>query len=222
MKTAILAIVFGTLAGPAGNRGPDALASPRDPMKPDIRVWLTGSSNLRGFTCRATDVSGTIDLQAHATRRSILSGENTSNAPSLRIPVALLDCGVTTMNRHLREALRADVYETIEFHLDSYDVRSGARPTARIAGRLRIAGAERAIVAAASIEADTLGDLHVRGTHGLRMSEFGVQPPRRFGGLLRVRDDIVVHFDIVPAPGGGDVVTVTSHDIAGGSNGPSF
>jgi hypothetical protein len=64
---------------------------------------------------------------------------------------------------------------------------------------VRIAGTERAIVATATVEADTSGTLHVRGAHVVRMTDFGLRPPRRFGGLLRVRDAITVHFDIVPA-----------------------
>ena len=202
MKIAILAIALAGLASPTGGAGPIAVGSPGDPVPLESRVWITGTSNVRRFTCQAAGVSGTVDLQANATRRSLFSGENVSNAPSLRIPVALLDCGVSAMNRHLQEALGSEVYDAIEFHLDSYDVYPGPSLTARIAGRLRSAGTERAIIATASVQADTLGKLHVRGAHGVRMSDFGVQPPRGLAGLLRVRDSVVVHFDIVPARGG--------------------
>ena len=44
--------------------------------------------------------------------------------------------------------------------------------------------------------------MHVRGSYVIRMTDFGVRPPRRFGGLLRVRDQITVHFDVVPDPDG--------------------
>jgi hypothetical protein len=56
------------------------------------------------------------------------------------------------------------------------------------------------------------------------MTDFGVQPPRRFAGLLRVRDQIVVHFDIVPDRGGGavDIAERTSHDTVGGSHAPGL
>ena len=108
------------------------------------------------------------------------------------------------MNRHLREALRADAYDSIEFHLDSYDVHSRGSLTARIAGT------ERAIVIPSAVEADTLGMVHVRGAHTVRMTDFGVQPPRRFAGLLRVRDSVVVYFDIVPGPLVDNAVIVSS------------
>jgi polyisoprenoid-binding protein YceI len=199
MKTPVLSIALMCLASRIGAAGPTAVGSPLDSVTPASRVWLTGSSNVSKFSCRTSGVTGTVDLQANATRRSILSGQNISNAPSLRIPVGLLDCGVSAMNRDLREALRADEFDAIEFHLDSYDVTAGSPRTARIAGRLRIAGTERAIVATAAIDADTSGTLHIRGAHVVQMTDFGVEPPRRFAGLVRVRDSIVVHFDIVPA-----------------------
>ena len=223
MKTAIMAIAIGTLAGPMIG-APDTLTPPGDSVTPISRVWITGSSTVRPFSCRASGVSGTVDLQANATRGLVLSGQNVSNAPSIRIPIAQLDCGVSAMNRHLRETLRADAYDAIEFHVDSYDVHFGPRLTARIAGRLRVAGMQRAVVANASIDADTLGNLHVRGTHAVRMTDFDVEPPRRFAGLLRVRDSIVVHFDIVPASGGGaiDITQRASHDNPGGEYGPDL
>ena len=221
MKTAVLAIAVGGLIAPADAAGPTALArSFGDPVN-EGRIWITGSSNVSRFTCQASGVSGTVDLKANPTRRSLFSGENVSNAPSLRIPVAQLDCGSASMNRDLREALRAGAHEAIEFHLDSYDIVPAAVGlTARIAGRLRIAGAERVIVATAAVQPDSLGRMHVRGTHAVRMTDFGLEPPHRFAGLVRVRDEIVVHFDIVPDRGRGavDIVQRTPHVNVGGSH----
>ena len=226
MITTILAIALGSLVASAGGAGMSALARRAgDPETPVSRVWITGQSNVGGFSCQANGVTGTIDLRANPTHRSVLSGQNVSDAPSLRIPVSRLDCGPEARNREMRHALRADAYEAIEFHLDSYDVYpAGPHRTARIAGRLRIAGTERAVAVTAAVEPDTLGRVHVRGAHAVRMTDFGVEPPRRFAGLLRVRDQIVVHFDIVPDRGGGavDIVERTSHDTVGGSHAPGL
>jgi hypothetical protein len=51
--------------------------------------------------------------------------------------------------------------------------------------------------------------MHVWGTYVVRLQEFGVEPPRRFGGLLRVRDRVTVHFDVVPEPEGGAIGAFT-------------
>lgn len=203
MRTAILAAALWTIAVPGVGRG----ARPHQsdgPVSTEGRVWISGASNIRHFTCQARKLSGSVDLRANPTRGPVLSGQNVSDAPSVSVPVAELDCGLAKMNHDLREALRASAHETIEFHLDSYDVQLNApTPSARLAGRLRIAGTERPVVIAAAVECDTLGDMHVRGTHVLRMTDFEVEPPRRFGGLFEVRDHIAIHFDIVPSPSAG-------------------
>ena len=47
--------------------------------------------------------------------------------------------------------------------------------------------------------------LHVLGAYVVRMTDFGVTPPRRFGGLLKARDRITVHFDIALDADGGAI-----------------
>ena len=71
-------------------------------------------------------------------------------------------------------------------------------PVARILGRVTIGGVQRPIAVTASVRADSLGAMHVQGTYVIQMRDFAVAAPRRFGGLLRVRDQITVHFDVVP------------------------
>jgi len=41
--------------------------------------------------------------------------------------------------------------------------------------------------------------------HRIGITDFGVAPPRRFAGLLRVRDRVTVHFDVA-LDQGGDVI----------------
>lgn len=184
----------------------ETLAGPGTPIHPESRLWITGASNIRHFTCQARQIGGTLELRGLPTHDSVLSGENASLEPSLRISVAHLDCGVGVMNRHLRDALHAPQYPVVEFRLATYDVDLvAATPVVRMVGQVTIGGVQRPVALTATIQADSLGRLHVRGTHAVRMTEFGIRPPRRFGGLLRVRDRIVVHFDVVPGADGGTV-----------------
>lgn len=171
------------------------------PVRPESRIWIAGASNIRRFTCRARAVSGSMSLRAVPTRGSALSGENVSHEPSLAIRIDQVDCGIGAMNRHLREALHGEAHPMIEFRLSDYTVDlSAPAPVARIAGHITIAGVRRPIALTARVIADSLGTLRVRGTLDVRMSDFAVQPPRRFGGLLRVRDSVTVHFDVAPDP----------------------
>ena len=194
MKPRRLAVIAIVLTAPLG--AASALPSTQ-PIRPDSRVWVTGASNIRRFTCNARQLSGAVDLRGVATRSELLAGENALANPSVIVRVDKLDCGIGIMNRHLHEALEVARQPTIEFRLTTYEVDLKAPvPVARIAGLVTIAGVQRALSTTATIRADTLGVLHVSGAYTIRPTDFGVVPPRRFAGLLHVRDRVTVHFDV--------------------------
>lgn len=196
MKGIWMPVAFAALMG----AGRDLFAGgPGTPIGPTSRVWITGASTIRRFTCEARQLDGTLSLHGIATRGRVLSGHNVTSEPSLAVAVEQLECGDTAMNRDLRKTMRSAAHPVITFHLATYSVDlTGAAPIARIAGEVTIAGVTRPVVITAAVAADSSGVLRVRGTHVLRMTDFGLEPPRRFGGLLRVRDRITVHFDIAP------------------------
>ena len=194
MRPLWLAVLVFGVAAPIRDIGASV---PTDPIRPESRVWITGASNIRRFTCQARRLSGALDLRGSTTRSPVLSGENVSTHPSLSVTVDRLDCGIGIMNQHLHDALQSVRHPSIEFRVVTYEVDlRGAVPLARIAGTVTIAGVPRPIAATAMLRADTLGTVHVRGSYVVRPTDFGVAPPRRFAGLFRVRDRIAVHFDV--------------------------
>jgi len=44
------------------------------------------------------------------------------------------------------------------------------------------------------------GRMHAQGTLPIQMTDFNVEPPTAMLGLIRVRDEITVHFDITAVP----------------------
>jgi len=166
---------------------------------PSSRIWITGASNIRRFTCRARDVAGAVDLHARRLRDGTVGGDNLATSPSLLIAINTVDCGIDAMNHHLRETLRGEQFPTIEFRLATYEVDLSARTAiARLNGSMTIHGVTRPVEAMATVRADSLGEVHVVGAYVVRMTDFGVNPPRRFGGLLRVKNRVTVHFDVTP------------------------
>jgi polyisoprenoid-binding protein YceI len=169
--------------------------------KPMDRVWFTGASNLRSFVCRTRSVGKAIDLQDYTRAAALLAGDRVVTSARIEIPSRSLHCGIAQMNRHLRHTLRADEHPLIRFEMRGYDVVPGDTAAAvRMEGALEVAGVERPISLTGTLRRDAGGSLHLVGRHPVRPSEFGVHPPRRFLGLLRVRDEVMVHFDVAIAP----------------------
>src|SRR5512138_3275516 len=95
---------------------------PARPIRPESRVWISGASNIRHFTCKARALSGAIDLRGVVTDAPVLTGTNAATEPSLSVTVGKLDCGLGRMNRHLRDALRGAQHPRIDFRLATYEV----------------------------------------------------------------------------------------------------
>jgi hypothetical protein len=57
-------------------------------------------------------------------------------------------------------------------------------------GVLRIAGQERVLILHGNVSRNTAGQLILRGQREIDMRTFGIKPPRRFFGLLRVRNEV--------------------------------
>lgn len=173
-------------------------APPQILIGPDSRVWVEGGSTVRDWSCAAGQVDGSVVAGASATALTLDELGAAVAAVDLRIPVAGLNCGNGTMDGHLRKALKASEHATIVFRLQSY---SSTNPvdgvsTLELRGTLMIAGAEQPVIIKADATRESDGTLRVRGSQPIRMSQWGVKPPSLMLGTMKVRDDVVFHFDM--------------------------
>jgi polyisoprenoid-binding protein YceI len=133
--------------------------------------------------------------------RTKLDGVPAVRSVAFAVPVRSLDCGIGLQNTHLFETLGATAHPNISFALSDYVVDTTQNPrTVRINGALRIAGVERNIVVRGVILRGIHNELILRGDREIDVRTFGIKPPRRFLGLLRVRDEVIVHFEVVVRP----------------------
>ena len=187
------ALLIGVSMFPLASAGEGAA-----PIADTSRVWVTGQSSLRFFTCRAGEVRGAITPASEAAIADVMRGVKAAAGAEVVIPVASLDCGNRQMNRDLRQVLRASVDPTIEFRLDSYEIiPDGPNALALIDGSLRIAGMRNPVSMMSVIGKGADGALHASGFHRIELTDYGIWPPSRFFGLLKVDNTVVVHFDVV-------------------------
>ena len=187
----------------AGARPGPAAPSAASPASAG-RLWLSGASNIRRFTCATEDIEVRVLAPAGATPAAMLAGTARAELAAIELPVSTLDCGIGAQSKHLHESLGAPEHSTIAFRVERYTVVPGEASDAdeqpvRLDGTLRIAGRERPASIAAAATAEAGGRLRLRGSHALDVRDFGVRPPRRFLGLLRVRERVTIGFDVVVA-----------------------
>jgi polyisoprenoid-binding protein YceI len=159
---------------------------------------LAGSSTVGDWTCREATVQPA--PAAPAASPGTTTTELSPAGMTLRFPVQDIDCGDGVMNDRLRQALQADRHPTISFALPPDQlkraVQAGSAPVA-VNGTLTIAGRTEPVQTQVTVTPAPGHAVRVQGEQSLRMSAFGVKPPRLFFGALKVRDLVHVAFDLV-------------------------
>ena len=176
----------------------------RLPVRADSRLWLEGTSNLKNWTCKATSMEALIAIEA----ASVDSHDNVAVSKSLRgvdviVPVRMLKCGDRHMEANMYTALKAPdlpamSYIVADFELTPTSTDDGL--TIEATGKMSIAGMERPVSMTVKTERLPDGTRRARGTVPIRMSDFGIAPPRPWFGMLRTGDKVMVQFEIFVSP----------------------
>ena len=190
------------LGGDASAQGTPATL--RLPVRADSRVWLEGSSNVKDWTCKATAMEALIAVDA----ASVGSRDNAAIAKSLRgvdviIPVRMLKCGDRHMEANMYTALKEPKPPAAGYIVADFEITptlSGDDLTVEAVGKLSVAGAERPVRMTVKTESLPDGSRRARGTVPIRMTDFGIVPPRPWFGVLRTADKVLIQFEIFVSP----------------------
>lgn len=166
-------------------------------LQPESKVWVEGTSSVRGYKCSAAGLNATLQSAGNAVQ-AILAGDKAVSGADLTIDVAQLECGNGTMNGHLRKALKVEANPAIAFKLASYELTKSA-DTLRIemTGDLTIADAQKTITLQALAKDGGNGTLLIEGIHELNMTDYGIKPPKLMLGALKVHDKVKVGFSLL-------------------------
>lgn len=167
-------------------------------LQPESKLWVEGTSTVRGYQCRAIALDAVFQSDGRYVTSAILRGEKAITGVDLTIETGQLECGNGTMNDYMRKALKAEAYPAITFRLTTYTLAKVA-DTLRInlTGDLTIAGTPKTVTLQAVAKAAGEGILLVEGSHELRMTEFGISPLTLMMSTLKVNDRVKVGFKLV-------------------------
>ncbi|WP_310570014.1 YceI family protein [Gemmatimonas sp.] len=159
------------------------------------RLWFDGTSTLRSWTCSADKIESKIDAES-GVANAVLDGRKVAGTLEVEFPVEKLECKNGTMNEHMRKALVATTYPKITFNLSGYDLTKGTPPGATVQGSLTMNGQSHLIaVPVQFVRAD--GALRVTGKVPVKMTEWGVKPPKLMMGTIKVGEVVTVQFDLL-------------------------
>jgi len=176
------------------------------------RVTVTGTSTLHAWHVEGRHLGGSLSIDGHelASLWRVSSSSPHTLAPTVRveIPVTSLAGGTREMDEKMHEALKAKTHPTMTYRLESVTIPArqtahtddtGGSVTIDTTGVLVVAGAERTVNMPMRVRWLSDHRLEISGDTSLRMTEFGIDPPRAMLGMLRTGDEVHVHWTWVLA-----------------------
>jgi polyisoprenoid-binding protein YceI len=167
-------------------------------VRPDSRLWLEGSSNVRDWRCEATSLDASVDIDDAV--HNLAPTAARIRGVQVRVPTRALTCGRSQMDHIMYKALHVDDAPECRQIVGRFEVvpaAAGVRPTLVMQGTLRIAGRERVVRMPVDLEEQSDGSIRAKGALPILMTDYGISPPTALFGVLRTENRIVVKFDLL-------------------------
>lgn len=187
------------------------------------RFWIHGNATVRDFTCVVNRIEGKARLPAAQDRVPTEASDERAEAV-VQVPVRSVDCGNSMMTNDLQDALKMEEHPEIRFEL-VHATMGGRTDTSRqwrrvdALGPLTIAGTKRLTRLHAAARALDEHHFRLRGCLPIRMTYFGIEPPTKAFGLIRVKNRVEVQFDLLAQTASAD--SHTPFDTLSLTNPPS-
>jgi polyisoprenoid-binding protein YceI len=192
----IAVAVVGLLAPVAATLS--AQETTRIAVAPESKLWIEGTSNLHGWSCKAETLDAEIDLDATAAAQLTTAAPKALKRVQVKVPVKSMKCGHGAMDDNLYKALNADATPEISYIMATFEADGAAKDTFALhtTGTLTIAGKENKI--SLDVEATRLpdGSVRAKGTVPIKMTDYGIKPPTAIFGRLKTGDEVKVNFEL--------------------------
>jgi len=113
-----------------------------------------------------------------------------------KVPVSELKNDNPLMTQDAYQALKGYEFPFITFRLT--EVLSQSEQSGDIVGKVEITIAGEMSVVDFVVKSNLLGEglVRISGWKGVKMTDFGIQPPQFFNGAIQAYDDIVIRFEM--------------------------
>jgi hypothetical protein len=165
-------------------------------VQPSSTLNIEGTTNVNSFKCAIAKYIGTDTLVLHEGGRNI---RPVFVRGAVALDASSFDCGMALMTSDFQRAINANVHPAIVIDFISFE-RTPAYTSAReqFKGILKISlsGVTRLFEVNCTIDADPSGIISLAGSRDFTFSDFGLTPPTRMLGTVKVKESLKVSFDL--------------------------
>ncbi len=169
------------------------------PVSPESKLWIDGTSNLHEWSCKATSLEATVELDASAAARVSVAPPKALKRVEVKVPVRSLKCNHGGMDGNVYKALKADQSPEISYIMATFEAapNNGTDDfVVHATGTLTIAGKENALDMEVKATRLPDGTVKATGVVPIKMTDYGIKPPTAIFGRLKTGDEVKVNFEL--------------------------
>ncbi len=163
-------------------------------VTPESELTISGHTNISAFHCKYT---------APLTDTVWIELEKESHIYRLRdtgvtLDVGAFDCGGKAINKDFRDLLRYDQDSTITVRLQSFQPapKTAEKTLGSIFTSFHLAGSTDSRTIDILKRSEHHENIHYYGLTALDITRFGLDPPSKFLGLIKVNKNIQIEFNL--------------------------
>lgn len=146
-------------------------------------MTISGTSTLHDWESAVEEFKATCTLR-----------EGDIQNASFEAKVESIKSGTKAMDQNTYKAMKSEQFPKISF--SSTSVKS-AENHLEVSGKLTIAGTSKTIHMKLNREKWSEETMTVSGSYSLKMSDYGIDPPRAMLGTIRTGDEVTISFNII-------------------------
>ncbi|MEO5893758.1 MAG: YceI family protein [Ferruginibacter sp.] len=199
--TALIATALSfTIESPVKQSSTPAKKTIRWAVQKTSTIHIEGATNINSFGC---DVNNYYQPDTIYCSQEIISTKPVTLTGDLQIDISKFDCHNKMLTRDLRSTLKAREYPTLVIRFLSLERAPAINNTKDFLKgwvEIELAGNKRRFEVNYSfiVEANSL--IQLNGTRSFSFSDFNLTPPKKFAGLVKVKDKLNVDFNLLLDP----------------------
>jgi hypothetical protein len=186
----LMLLIFGTLFF-KGTPGP---STERWVIQKSSNLCIEGRSNINSFRC---DITEYLQPDTICLFKDVQTMKPFPMKGGLSIRIKGFDCHQKHITNDLRKTLKADEQPALKINLLNIGYYNGNVENIRGWVSIELAGVIKRTEIDYQVRSSNPGFLQLNGSRKLKFSDFGLKPPQKLAGLIKVEEELTVRFQLM-------------------------